>query len=97
MLLIGEAGMILNIPILLIQTIANGATISREMMYLPYEWISHISPMYYSVQAYFSNIFGSISATPFILGLTTVGFVAMVINVLIVWMLHKPLPITVEQ
>ncbi|AVK97904.1 DUF3533 domain-containing protein [Lysinibacillus sphaericus] len=96
-LLIGEAGMILNIPILLIQTIANGATISREMMYLPYEWISHISPMYYSVQAYFSNIFGSISATPFILGLTTVGFVAMVINVLIVWMLHKPLPITVEQ
>lgn len=96
-LLIGEAGMILNIPILLIQTIANGATISREMMYLPYEWISHISPMYYSVQAYFSNIFGSISATPFILGLTTVGFVAMVINVLIVWMLHKPLPITVEK
>ncbi|MFJ7667664.1 YhgE/Pip domain-containing protein [Lysinibacillus sp. NPDC097195] len=96
-LLVGEAGMILNIPILLIQTIANGATISRDMMYLPYKWMSHISPMYYSVQAYFNNIFGSVSAAPFVLGLTTVGFVAMVINVLIVWVLHKPLPVAVEK
>lgn len=96
-LLIGEAGMILNIPILLIQTIANGATINRDMMYLPYKWMSHISPMYYSVQAYFNSIFGSVSAAPFVLGLTTVGFVAMVINVLIVWVLHKPLPVAVEK
>jgi len=96
-LLVGEAGMILNIPILLIQTIANGATISRDMMYLPYKWMSNISPMYYSVQAYFNNIFGSVSAAPFVLGLTTVGFVAMVINVLIVWVLHKPLPVAVEK
>ncbi|MFJ7404980.1 MULTISPECIES: YhgE/Pip domain-containing protein [unclassified Lysinibacillus] len=96
-LLIGEAGMIVNIPILLIQTIANGATISRDMMYLPYKWMSHISPMYYSVQAYFNSIFGSVSAAPFVLGLTTVGFVAMVINVLIVWVLHKPLPVVVEK
>ncbi|MGE7841697.1 YhgE/Pip domain-containing protein [Lysinibacillus sp. NPDC093712] len=96
-LLIGEAGMIVNIPILLIQTIANGATISRDMMYLPYKWMSHISPMYYSVQAYFNSIFGSVSAAPFVLGLTTVGFVAMVINVLIVGILHKPLPVAVEK
>ncbi len=96
-LLVGEAGMILNIPVLLIQTIANGATINRDMMYLPYKWMSHISPMYYSVQAYFNSIFGSVSAAPFVLGLTTVGFVAMVINVLIVWVLHKPLPVAVEK
>jgi YhgE/Pip-like protein len=34
--LLGQAGMILNLPILLIQTLANGATIPRDMMYAPY-------------------------------------------------------------
>ncbi|MEO4055052.1 ABC transporter permease [Solibacillus sp. CAU 1738] len=91
--LIGEAGMILNIPILLVQTIANGATIPREMMYAPYEWASYISPMYYSVQAYFANIFGSVSVSPYLIGLGVVGLVAMLINILIVWFLHKPLPV----
>ncbi|WP_313894143.1 ABC transporter permease [Psychrobacillus sp.] len=91
--LIGEAGMILNIPILLVQTLANGATISRDMMYAPYEWASHITPMYYSVQAYFANIFGSTSVSPYLLGLALVGLVAMLINIVIVWILHKPLPV----
>lgn len=92
--LIGEAGMILNIPILLVQTIANGATISRDMMYAPYEWASHITPMYYSVQAYFANIFGSTSVSPFLLGLALVGLVAMLINIVIVWFFHKKLPVS---
>ncbi|MDW0115088.1 ABC transporter permease [Sporosarcina saromensis] len=91
--LFGEAGMVLNIPILLVQTLANGAVIPRAMMYAPYEWASHISPMYYSVQAYFANLFGSTSVSPYVLGLGLVGLVAMVINIVIVWKLHKPLPI----
>ena len=91
--LIGEAGMILNIPILLVQTIANGATISRDMMYAPYEWASHITPMYYSVQAYFANIFGSTSVSPYLLGLALVGIAAMLINIVIVWFFHKPLQV----
>lgn len=93
-LLIGEAGMIVNIPILLSQTIANGATLSRDMMYAPYEWISHITPMYYSVQAYFTNIYGSASVSPYIFGLVAVGLVTMLINILIVRFFHKPLPVT---
>lgn len=93
-LLIGETGMIINIPILLSQTIANGATLSRDMMYAPYEWISHITPMYYSVQAYFTNIFGSASASPYIFGLTAVGLAAMLINIFIVRFFHKPLPVS---
>lgn len=91
--LVGEGGMILNLPILLIQTIANGATITREMMYLPYEWISYISPMYYSVQAYFANLYGSISPSPYIWSMVAVGAAAMLINIAIVTFLHKPMPV----
>lgn len=91
--LFGEAGMLLNIPVLLFQTIANGATISRDLMYAPYEWASYISPMYYSVQAYFANIFGSTSVSPYLIGLTLVGIVAMLINIVVVWIFHKPLQV----
>ncbi|MEK4628334.1 MAG: ABC transporter permease [Solibacillus sp.] len=92
--LFGEGGMIFNIPILLMQTIANGATMPRDMMYAPYEWFSYITPMYHSVQSYFAMMFGSISPAPFLWGLATVGVGAMVINILIVWIFHKPLPVT---
>ncbi|WP_175074114.1 YhgE/Pip domain-containing protein [Terribacillus sp. AE2B 122] len=88
--LLGQGGMILNLPILLMQTLANGATITRDMMYAPYEWMSHISPMYYSVQAYFANLFGSTSPSPFIWSMVAVGAAAMLINIIIVVFLHKP-------
>lgn len=90
--LIGEGGMILNIPVLLMQTLANGATISRDMMYAPYEWMSYISPMYYSVQAYYANLFGSNSASPYIWGMVAVGLGAMLINALIIAFVHKSVP-----
>ena len=91
--LLGEAGMILNIPILLMQTLANGATIPREMMYIPYEVFSYITPMYYSVQSYLAIMFGSISPAPYLWGLVAVLLGAMIINILIVWIFHKPLPV----
>ncbi|WP_245355939.1 ABC transporter permease [Staphylococcus sp. GDH8C109P] len=90
--LIGQAGMILNIPILLIQTIANGATMSRDMMPTVYNWMSHISPMYYSVQGHFANIFGSVSQTPYILSMVAVGVVAMFVNIVIVTFVYKKEP-----
>ncbi|MBA9026502.1 YhgE/Pip domain-containing protein [Peribacillus huizhouensis] len=93
--LLGEGGMILNLPILFTQTLANGATITREMMYLPYEWMSHISPMYYSVQAYFANLYGSISPSPYIWSMVAVGAVAMLINIIIVAIFHKPMSVYV--
>ncbi|HIW34103.1 MAG TPA: ABC transporter permease [Candidatus Paenibacillus intestinavium] len=95
--LIGEGGMILNIPVLLMQTLANGATISRDMMYPPYEWMSYSSPMYYSVQAYMANLYGSISASPFMWGLAAVGLGAMLINMLVVAFVHKPVPVVNEE
>ena len=92
--ILGEGGMILNIPILLSQTIANGATMPRDMMYSFYEWVSYVSPMYYSVQAYFATMFGSTSPSPYIWGLAAVAVGAMLINIFIAAVFHKPLPVT---
>lgn len=94
--LVGEGGMVLNIPILLMQTIANGATMPRDMMYTPYNWFGRITPMYYSVQAYMAQMFGSISPAPFLWGLAGVFAGAMVINIVIVRFVHKPVPVTKE-
>ena len=90
--LIGEAGMILNIPVLLSQTIANGATMPRDMMYSYFDIVSYITPMYHSVQSYYAIIFGSTEQTPFIVGLLLVGLGALVINLIIVTLLHKKEP-----
>lgn len=94
--LVGEGGMILNMPILLMQTLANGATITRDMMYLPYEWMSYISPMYYSVQAYYAHLFGSVSASPSIWSMVIIGVVALFINIIIV-SFHKPLSLEKQE
>ncbi|MGD6855986.1 YhgE/Pip domain-containing protein [Bacillus infantis] len=93
--LIGEGGMVLNLPILLMQTLANGAAISREMMYAPFQWMSHISPMYYSVQAYMANMYSSISPSPYLWSMAAIGGAAMLINIAIVAFLHKPAPVVV--
>ncbi|MGD6896574.1 YhgE/Pip domain-containing protein [Bacillus infantis] len=95
--LIGEGGMVLNLPILLMQTLANGATISREMMYAPFQWMSHISPMYYSVQAYMANMYSSISPSPYLWSMAAVGGAAMLINIAIVAFLHKPVPVVIPE
>lgn len=93
--LIGEAGMIINIPVLLSQTIANGATMPREMMYGFFNFVSHISPMYYSVQSYYAVMFGSTEHSPFLWGLVAVAAGAMIINMIIVRFVHKDVPLDV--
>lgn len=90
--LIGEAGMIINIPVLLSQTIANGATMPREMMYGYFNFVSHISPMYYSVQSYYAVMFGSTEQSPFLWGLVAVAAGAVIINMIIVRFVHKDVP-----
>lgn len=95
--LIGEGGMILNIPVLLSQTIANGATMPRDMMYKPFEVISYITPMYHSVQSYLAIFYGSISPAPFLWGLAAVGVGALMINILIVAFVHKPVPLDIVE
>ena len=94
--LIGEAGMILNIPVLLSQTIANGATMPRDMMYKYFDVVSYITPMYHSVQSYYAVMFGSTSQSPFLWGLAAVGAGALIINMLIVTFVHKKDPVNAE-
>lgn len=94
--LIGEAGMILNIPVLLTQTISNGATMPREMMYGFFDVASYITPMYHSVQSYYAVMFGSTEQSPFVWGLVLVGLGAVLINFLIVTFLHKKEPTAQE-
>ncbi|MSU30408.1 hypothetical protein FYJ81_09510 [Staphylococcus sp. McC-251-APC-3A2] len=62
------------------------------MMPTVYNWMSHISPMYYSVQGHFANIFGSVSQTPYILSMVTVGVAAMLVNIVIVTFVYKKEP-----
>lgn len=91
--LVGEAGMILNIPVLLTQTIANGATMPRDMMYSYFDVASYITPMYHSVQSYIAVMFGSTDQAPFLWGLVFVGIGAVAINALIVMFVHKKVPV----
>lgn len=96
-LLIGEGGMILNMPILLMQTIANGAAITREMMYAPYQWLSYISPMYYSIQADFAIMYGGGDPLHAHVMMLMVGAAALLINIMIVAVCHKELPLKTEE
>lgn len=95
--LVGDGGIVLNIPVLLAQTIANGATMPRDMMYKPFEVISYITPMYHSVQSYLAIFYGSISPEPFLWGLAVVGVGALIINILIVAFVHKPVPLDIVE
>jgi len=80
--LLGQVGMLVNMPLLLIQTIAGGAVMTREMMYWIFEKISYISPMYYSIQADFSILFGGGKLSVYEWQLACVGIVALLINTL---------------
>ncbi|MBM7679859.1 hypothetical protein JOD43_000018 [Pullulanibacillus pueri] len=88
-LLFGQLGMIINLPIMLIQVIANGSVLPREMMYLPYKLMSYISPMYYSVQSDYSLLFGGGRLANYEWHLVLIGVVVVIINVLVVALVHR--------
>ncbi|GGE31296.1 hypothetical protein GCM10011391_07460 [Pullulanibacillus camelliae] len=88
-LLFGQLGMIINLPIMLIQVIANGAVLPREMMYLPYKIASYISPMYYSVQSDYSLLFGGGRLANYEWHLVLIGAVVLTLNVLVVAVVHR--------
>ena len=82
-LLLGQSGMLLNIPLLLTQTIANGATIPYEMMPLVFKFASQISPMFYSVHLDLNLFFGGGNTSTYTIGLMLVAMGALVLNTLI--------------
>lgn len=84
-LLFGQLGMLINMALMMMQVIGNGSVIIRDMMLLPYKIISYISPMYYSVNADYSILFGGGSISESILYLCLVGLGGLFINIAIVW------------
>ena len=68
----------------------------REMMYGYFDVVSHISPMYYSVQSYFAVMFGSTEQAPYLWGLAAVFVGALLINIIIVAFVHKKVPVNAE-
>lgn len=82
-MLLGQGGMLLNLPLLLSQTIASGAVLPQDMMPEVFKAISHISPMFYTVQLDYNILFGGGKTGSYLLGLVLVGAGALLINIVI--------------
>lgn len=82
-LILGKAGMLINIPLLLAQTIASGTVISQETMPLFFKWLSNISVMFYSSHLDLNILFGGGQTKHYILGLLVVLIGAFIINMII--------------
>ena len=82
-MLAGQAGMLLNMPVLLSQTIANGAMMPQAMMPGYFKAISYISPMYYTIHLDYNTLFGGGQSGKYVLGLLLVGAGALIINAVI--------------
>ncbi|WP_044482097.1 YhgE/Pip domain-containing protein [Paenibacillus antibioticophila] len=82
-LLFGQAGMVLNLPLMLLQTIACGAVMPQDMMPGFFKAFSYISPMFYAVQLDYNMLFGGGKTFEYVLGLALVGVGALIINLFI--------------
>lgn len=82
-MLLGQGGMLLNLPILLSQTIANGTTLPPEMMPGYFKFMSHITPMFYSTHLDYNILFGGGKTFDYGIGLALVGLAAFAINIVI--------------
>jgi len=82
-MLFGQGGMLLNLPILLSQTIAGGAVLPREMMPGFFEAVSYVTPMFYTIQLDYNVLFGGGQSSRWVAGLALVGAGALLINAVI--------------
>lgn len=82
-MLLGQGGMLINLPILLSQTIANGTTMPPEMMPGYFKFMSHITPMFYSTHLDYNILFGGGKTSDYGIGLALVGLAALAINIVI--------------
>ncbi|WP_052098378.1 hypothetical protein [Paenibacillus stellifer] len=82
-MLAGQGGMLLNMPLLLTQSISAGSVMTRDIMPGYYKFISYISPMYYSVQLDYNTLFGGGKSAEFVISLTLIAAAALVLNSII--------------
>lgn len=87
-LLFRSHAMYVNLPFMISQTIASGAMMTQDMMPGLFRALSHVSIMFYSVQADYSLMFGGSGITEHLLKLSLIGAVSFVI----VTVIHQLLP-----
>ncbi|THF84214.1 YhgE/Pip domain-containing protein [Cohnella fermenti] len=78
-LVFGQAGSIVNIPIMLSMTIANGAAMAPEMMYPFFRFLSHWTVMYYPVHLDFNFLFGGGGTGDLLLKLALYAVVCLIV------------------
>ncbi|WP_310551172.1 YhgE/Pip domain-containing protein [Paenibacillus glufosinatiresistens] len=82
-ILAGQAGMLINMPLVLIQSIACGAAIPQEMMPGFFKFMSYISPMFYSVHLDYNTLFGGGGTSGYLTGLALLAAGALLVNTVI--------------
>ncbi|MHA6530610.1 YhgE/Pip domain-containing protein [Paenibacillus sp. BAC0078] len=82
-LLLGQGGMLLNLPLMLVQTIASGAVLPQVMMPGFFRAVSHASLMYYTVQLDYNTLFGGGQTAGLLLGLGLITLSALLVNAVI--------------
>lgn len=82
-LLAGQAGMLINMPLVLMQSIVCGSTIPQEMMPGFFKAFSYISPMFYSVHLDYNVLFGGGNTSKYLIGLAAVALAGLLINAVI--------------
>ncbi|WP_255247753.1 YhgE/Pip domain-containing protein [Paenibacillus sp. 7523-1] len=79
-MLLGQGGMLINMIFVLSQSIANGTSMSLEMMPGYFKFVSQITPMFYSTHLDYNILFGGGRTAHYAIGLALVGLVAFVLN-----------------
>jgi len=79
-MLLGQGGMLINMIFVLSQSIANGTSVSPEMMPGYFKFVSQITPMFYSTHLDYNILFGGGKTVEYAVGLAFVGLGAFVIN-----------------
>lgn len=79
-MLLGQGGMLINMIFVLSQSIANGTSMSPEMMPGYFKFVSQITPMFHSTHLDYNILFGGGKTVEYAVGLALVGVGAFIIN-----------------
>lgn len=79
-MLLGQGGMLINLIFVLSHSIANGISMSPEMMPRCFKFVSQITPMFYSTHLDYNILFGGGKTIQYAVGFALVGLGAFVIN-----------------
>ncbi|CAH1199139.1 hypothetical protein PAECIP111893_01240 [Paenibacillus plantiphilus] len=82
-MLLGQAGMLVNMPFLLIQVIGSGAIMPQEMLSGFFKFFSSFSVLHYSVETDYSLLFGGGNIAESISMMGVIGAAALLINMVI--------------